>query len=173
MNIDLIYLVLVVFVARILDMSFKTFRTIFLIEGKKYYAALFGFLEALIWILVIRDAITSDEGVLYVALAYGLGYALGHIVGISLLNFFFKQTNQVIIITSHANSELIKALDEALFGITKIEATGLDNSKKYYLFLEIIPTRLKALKQIVNSLDPQAFMIINKSKEAINGYFYD
>ena len=62
MNIDLIYLVLVVFVARILDMSLKTFRTIFLIEGKKYYAALFGFLEALIWILVIRDAITSDKG---------------------------------------------------------------------------------------------------------------
>jgi uncharacterized protein YebE (UPF0316 family) len=173
MNIDLIYLLLVIFVARILDMSFKTFRTIFLIEGKNYYAALFGFLEALIWILVIRDAITSDEGVLYVALAYGLGYALGHIVGITLLNYFFKQTYQVIIITSHANGQLIKALDEAQFGITKIEASGLNDSKKYYLFLEIQPTRLKHLKQVINILDPQAFMIMNKSKEAINGYFFD
>jgi uncharacterized protein YebE (UPF0316 family) len=173
MNIDLIYLVLVVFVARILDMSFKTFRTIFLIEGKKYYAALFGFLEALIWILVIRNAITSQEGVLYIALAYGLGYALGHIIGLSLLNYFFKQTNQVIMITSHANGELVNALEKAQFGITKIEASGIDNSKKYYLFLEILPNRLKHLKQIVNKFDPQAFMIINKSKEAINGYFYD
>lgn len=172
MSNEVLILVITVFFARLTDVTLRTIRTILLIDGKKYIAALLGFFEVSIWLLVIRNAITSTEGVVYIALAYGLGFALGHILGITLVERFVKQINKVVIVTTSTNDHLLKALRNKQFGVTKVEAYGILETKKYYLYLEILASRLETLNQVLAQYDPTAFVIINKSKEAINGHFY-
>ena len=169
---EILFLTIVIFFARLIDVTLKTIRTILLVEGRKYLAALFGFVEVSLWFLVIRTAIYTQAGSIYVAIAYGLGFGLGHIVGISLVERFIKQIYKVIIITSSTNDQLVKALRNKMFAVTKIEATGINESKKYYLYLEMLASRKTILDQVLAQYDKNAFVIINKSKDAINGHFY-
>ena len=51
----LISIPILVFLARILDVSIGTLRIIFVSKGFKNYAALLGFIESLVWILAITQ----------------------------------------------------------------------------------------------------------------------
>jgi uncharacterized protein YebE (UPF0316 family) len=172
MSNEVLILAITIFFARLIDVSLRSIRIIFLIEGKRIIPALIGFVEVSIWFLVIRSAITTQVGVVYIALAYGLGFALGHIIGSSIAERFIKQISKVMIITSNQNEALVKALRNKQFGVTKIEARGIDEDKKYYLYLEIMSKNLSILHQVLEKYDRKAFVIINKSKDAINGHFY-
>jgi hypothetical protein len=70
-------LALGIFCARIADQSFGTMRTISIFRGFKVLAAIFGFLEVLIWINVVAQVITNlDEWYLGVVYAAGLRRAV-------------------------------------------------------------------------------------------------
>jgi uncharacterized protein YebE (UPF0316 family) len=97
---------------------------------------------------------------------------LGHIIGSSIAERFIKQISKVMIITSNQNEALVKALRNKQFGVTKIEARGIKEANKYYLYLEIMSKNLDFLHRVLAKYDPTAFIIINKSKDAINGHFY-
>jgi uncharacterized protein YebE (UPF0316 family) len=172
MSNEVLILAITIFFARLIDVSLRSIRTIFLVEGKRAIPALIGFVEVSIWFLVIRSAITTQVGVVYVALAYGLGFALGHIIGSSIAERFIKQISKVVIVTSNQNEGLVSALRNKQFGVTKIEARGINEAKKYYLYLEIMSKNLDFIHQVLAKHDPTAFVIINKSKDAINGHFY-
>ena len=45
---------LLIMVLRMFDVSLGTFRTILVVQAKKYFAAGVGFLEVLIWIFAMR-----------------------------------------------------------------------------------------------------------------------
>jgi uncharacterized protein YebE (UPF0316 family) len=172
MSNEVLILAITIFFARLIDVSLRSIRTIFLVEGKRVIPALLGFVEVSIWFLVIRSAITTQTGIVYVALAYGSGFALGHIIGSSIAERFIKQISKVVIVTSNQNEALVSALRNQQFGVTKIEASGINEAKKYYLYLEIMSKNLDFLHRVLAKYDPTAFVIINKSKDAINGHFY-
>ena len=49
-----------IFLARILDVSLGTIRIIFISRDLKYFAPFIGFFEVLIWLLVIRQIMLSE-----------------------------------------------------------------------------------------------------------------
>lgn len=51
-----IYLPLLIFLARIVDVSIGTIRIMMVIEGRRLLAATLGFLEVVIWILAAGGA---------------------------------------------------------------------------------------------------------------------
>ncbi|MGE5812625.1 MAG: DUF5698 domain-containing protein, partial [Ignavibacteria bacterium] len=52
--IEMILGALLIMCMRICDVSIGTMRTLLVVQGRKYRAALTGFVEVLIWILAIR-----------------------------------------------------------------------------------------------------------------------
>jgi uncharacterized protein YebE (UPF0316 family) len=71
---------LLIFFARICDVSIGTMRIIFVSKGKKNIAPLLGFFEVLIWIIVISKIMQNlNNYVNYVA--YAAGFATGNLVG--------------------------------------------------------------------------------------------
>ena len=46
---------LLIFVARIMDVSIGTLRVIFVAKGYRIYAPILGFFEVIIWLLAIRQ----------------------------------------------------------------------------------------------------------------------
>ena len=51
-----IILPLLVFSARILDVSMGTLRIIFVAKGLKHFAAILGFFESLIWLIAVDSS---------------------------------------------------------------------------------------------------------------------
>src|SRR5512135_3083150 len=74
---------LLIFCLRIVDVSCDTMRVIFAIRGKRLVAASLGFVQALVWIFAVANAVKHLNSPLHV-LGYAGGFATGTFVGISL-----------------------------------------------------------------------------------------
>lgn len=76
---------LLIFFARVFDVSLGTLRIIFTARGRRYLAPLLGFVEVFIWIVIVSQ-ITRGADNLAAYLAYAAGFAAGNYVGIWIDN---------------------------------------------------------------------------------------
>lgn len=167
---QILILLATVFFARIVDVTIGTIRTIFLVDGRKYVAALLGFVEVTIWFLVVRNAIVSDVAVGYVVIAYAGGFASGNLLGSFISTKLMAEKLTVNIVTSKRDLALVDSLRDHKFGVTKMECTGRNESLRFFLFLEIKATRLDEMTKIIKKLDPSAFITVNRTKVVVNGF---
>ena len=78
---SVILIPILIFVARIFDVSISTLRIILVNKGHSLLAPLLGFFEALIWVIVISQVMQNlDSPFNY--FAYAAGFAAGTYVGI-------------------------------------------------------------------------------------------
>ncbi len=78
-----VILPILIFCARICDVSFGTLRIIFVSRGKKAVAPILGFFEVSIWLLAISQIMQHlDNAACFLALY--CGYAMGNYVGIRI-----------------------------------------------------------------------------------------
>jgi uncharacterized protein YebE (UPF0316 family) len=83
-----VVLPILIFLARICDVSLGTVRLIFVSRGYKHLAPLVGFFEVLIWIIAISQ-ILGHLSTPTCYLGYAAGYAAGNHVGIVLAETLF------------------------------------------------------------------------------------
>ncbi|HEY9226885.1 MAG TPA: DUF5698 domain-containing protein, partial [Gemmatimonadaceae bacterium] len=74
---------LLIFGLRIVDVSCDTMRVIFAIRGKRGIAAILGFIQALVWIVAVGNAVKHLDSPLHI-LGYAGGYAMGTYVGVTI-----------------------------------------------------------------------------------------
>ena len=84
MEFSTLLLGLLIFLARVVDVSLGTIRTIVIVQGKTLVAFVLGFIEVLIWITVVSQVIVSVRSTWYLVLPYAAGFAVGNFVGIML-----------------------------------------------------------------------------------------
>ena len=76
-----VVLPILIFLARICDVSLGTVRLIFVSRGFKYLAPVIGFFEVLIWILAMTQIMQNlTNPICY--LGYAGGFATGNYIGI-------------------------------------------------------------------------------------------
>lgn len=78
---SLIILPILIFLARIVDVTFGTIRIIFVSRGLKWLAPIFGFFEIMIWLFAIGQVFSNMTNITYYV-AYAGGFACGNFVGI-------------------------------------------------------------------------------------------
>ena len=146
-----------------------TFRTIVTVKGKSLYASLIGFVEILIWFLIVKEALNTDETSIWIAISYSLGFATGTYVGSILSNNFIKGNLTVQIITSSINN-IASSLRENDYAVTVIDVKGKDETEKDMLFIEINKKDFNHLQQLVKKMDKNAFIVVNETKYVDNGF---
>lgn len=171
---NFVFLCIKIFLCRIVDVSMATFRTVITVKGKNKIAALIAIFEALIWFLIIREALnfetTSFSETLFIALAYSAGFAAGTFIG-GALSKKISGNIEVQVVTSSKNDELIKSVQSAGFAITvtKSEATQF-SGEKYMLFSVIKNNKLDEFKRLIYELDEHAFIMVSETKYMYNGF---
>ena len=168
---QLMALCLRIFFTRILDVSLGTVRTLFTVKGKTAIASLVGFVEVMVWFLVVRTAFNSDEAGLLLAVFYAGGYAVGTYVGGKIASRVIKGTVTMQIVTSERDDSVVNAIRDAGFGVSVVNVNASQyGGEKYMLFAEIAAARLGECKSLVYSLDPHAFITVQESKYVYNGF---
>lgn len=168
----ILILCLTIFFCRILDVSLGTMRTIITVKGKKFLASLIGFFEVLIWFLVVREALNTEEKSIWIAIAYALGYALGTIIGSLLAQTVIKTKVIVQVITTNRNKELVDRIHEEGYPTTIMEVYGSDyQAEKLMLTIDIDNRNYNHLREIILEVDPQAFIMVSEAQNSVNGYF--
>lgn len=171
MSLSLLFLCLKIFFARILDVSLATVRTMLTVKGKSKTAACVGFIEIIIWFLVVRTAFNSDEAGIILAIAYAGGFATGTYIGGLISSRFIKGTVTVQIVTSSKDDALISSIRNAGFAVTVVNVNESEYSgERYMLFSQIASDRLDEFKALINEKDDKAFIIVQESKYVYNGF---
>lgn len=167
---SLIFLCVKIFLARLIDVSLGTFRTINTVKGKDLIASLIGLVEITVWFLVVKEALNTTNNSIFIVIAYSLGFSVGTYIGGKISKLFIKSNLEVQLILSNKDDNIIKKIREAGYGVTAIEVKGTKNDK-YMLYIQIRHNTLESLKKLVRKLDNKAFIVVNETKYVENGYF--
>ena len=152
----------IIMLLRMVDVSLGTFRTIMVVQAKKYLAASIGFFEVLIWIFAMRYIFQNLDNT-YNLIGYAFGFALGNIVGVALEEKIALGYVQVNIISLYYADKITDELRKAKFGVTILPAEG--GSGGMSLLIILIRRRdLKAAKKIIEGIDSKCFITIQHSR---------
>ena len=159
---------ILIFTARVVDVSLGTLRMASIAQGLRKRAALFGFFEILIWIIAISYVLQNLTHFTNY-LAYAGGYATGNYLGLWIEEKMAAGLLKVTIITSRDATGLIQNLKSRKFGITSVSAMGSRGNVR--LVITIIPRKKYGqLQKIINEFNPHAFVEVQSIKQASKIY---
>ena len=147
---------------RMVDVSLGTFRTIMVVQAKKYLAGSIGFVEVLIWIFAMRYIFQNLDNT-YNLIGYALGFSIGNILGIFLEEKVAMGYVQVNIISLRFADKMANELRKANFGVTILPAEGGTGGMSLIVIL-IRRRDLPSAKQIIDSIDKKSFLTIQHSR---------
>ena len=161
---------LLIFFARVSDVTLSTIRMLMVVQGRKVQAAIIGFFEVSIYVTALGKVVSSLDNIGNL-LAYALGFACGNYIGITIENKIALGNLAVQIILKGSDSiELIENLRETGFGVTVINGHGKEGTREI-LQLAINRKDLDKLKNMVYSFDEGAFITVNTISPISGGYF--
>ena len=147
-----------IFLARVLDVSFGTIRIIFISRGQKLLAPLIGFFEILIWLIAIGKVMQNLSNV-FCYIAYAGGFAAGNFTGMWIEEKLAMGTLIIRVITKKDASALIERLRSSGYGVTAVPAEG-STGRVHVVYSIINRSALKDVAAIVKRFNPQAFYSI-------------
>jgi uncharacterized protein YebE (UPF0316 family) len=158
------FIPILIFFARILDVSIGTVRMILVINGHRLAAAGLGFVEVIIWALAIGGVIKFlDNPVALVA--YGAGFAAGTLVGMILEEQLALGYRMVHVFNRDPSYSVSWKLRERGYRVTTIPGEGLAGPVE----LATVAVKRKSLKKLLDELaeqSPRAFVTVERADRA-------
>jgi len=164
-----VILPLLIFFARVADVSLGTLRIIFVSKGLRILAPIFGFFEVIIWLMAISQIMQNMNNV-SCYIAYGAGFAAGNWVGILLSERLSIGFEIVRIITKKDASELIEDLRQNGYGVTSIPAEGASGGV-HLIFSLVNRSDLGRVVQSIRKFNPRAFYSVEDVRMVAEGVF--
>jgi len=153
-----VLLPILIFFARVCDVTLGTIRIIFVSRGIKYLAPIIGFFEILIWLLAIGQ-IFQDLSNIYYYIFYAGGFATGNYVGMYIENKLSFGMVILRVITRKDATALIGALQSMKYGLTTIDAEGIKGKVKI-IFTVIRRHDTPKVINLIKDYNPTAFYSI-------------
>lgn len=158
-----------VFFARVTDVTLGTLRIIFISRGKRNLAPVLGFVEVFIWITIVSQIVSHAHNIL-AYLAYAAGFAAGAFVGMYIEGRLAIGTQVVTTIVQGDASDLIDHLHSAGFGVTCVDGQGANGPVK--MVYTIVPRRnLEEVFTIIHQTHPRAFLSVQDVRSTQEGIF--
>jgi uncharacterized protein YebE (UPF0316 family) len=159
-----IYFVLpvLIFLARITDVSIGTIRIIVVSRGNRLLAPVLGFFEVLIWIFAISNIIQHLNN-MYAYLAYAGGFATGNYIGLKIEERLAMGINLVRIFTKEMADDLMNELHARGYGATIIKAKGRDDDVSI-IYSIVKRKEIKQVVEIIEDFNPNSFYTIEDIK---------
>lgn len=159
---------ILIFLGRLTDVTLGTLRIILIGRGLRRLAPLVGFVEVLVWLVVLTTVVEQLDRPLNF-IAYAAGFAAGTYAGMLIEARIALGLVSVRMITDSDATELVERLREAPFGVTDFAARGLQGRVR--LLLSVLPRRdLPRLLAIVRRHHPQAFVSVSDVRAASEGF---
>lgn len=157
-----------IFLARVLDVSLGTVRIVFLARGLKV-AALIGFVEVLIWLTAIGQIMQNLQNPACF-MAYAAGFASGNLAGLWLEGKLAVGSQIVRVLLRAPCPELIDALRAKGMGVTVVPAEG-KNGPVQLLFSVVRRADIPDVLRLVSQHAPRAFYTIEDVRALAEGIF--
>ena len=155
---------LIVFCARVCDVSIGTVRTIVTVQGRTFVAFCLAIVEVTIWILVASAVINQVRSQPFLVLFYSFGYATGNVVGILVERRLAFGMMILRVITRNGGDKLAEMLREKGQPVTIFMGRGMLGPVAE-LYIACRRRDLKWILKEVKSGDPNAFYVIESARD--------
>lgn len=173
LNSDQLYawviLPIIIFFARICDVTLGTIRIIFVSRGRRNIAPFLGFFEVLIWIVVIGQLVQNLHSVTSY-LGYAAGFAAGNFAGMYIEDHLAIGTLIVRAILPSGGEELMQKLHAAGYGVTCVNGEGASGPVKM-VYTVVKRRHLKDVVAIIHACHPKTFLSIEDVRSTEEGIF--
>ena len=161
---------LLIFFARICDVSLETIRVIYISKGIKYLAPIIAFFEIVIWLLAMEVVMTDLHNIANF-FAFAFGFAMGTYVGLVIEEkLSIGMVIVRIITTGESNDALVEFLKSADYGVTCLDAVGARGTVKMILTL-VNRSDISHVIGHIQQYNPHAFFSIEDIRYANEGVF--
>lgn len=165
------YLVLplLIFCARICDVTIGTIRIVYVAKGRKAIAPFLGFFEVFIWIVAISQIMSNlNNFVCY--FGYAAGFATGNYIGLLVEERLAVGNLMIRVITNKDGDVLAKTLNSHGFGATIIDAEG-SSGKVNIIYSLVYRTNLTSALKLIKEFNPDIFYSIEDIRDVNSGIF--
>ncbi|MBM9501538.1 DUF2179 domain-containing protein [Leptospira sp. 201903071] len=159
---DYVLLPCFIFFSRVTDVSIGTIRVILLTREKKAIAASLGFLEVLLWVIVITQVIKNLNNA-FCYLAYAGGFATGTYIGMILEEKLAIGFSLLRIISPKNGSAIANKLSDAGYRVTTMDGQGSRGPVKI-VFTVLKRKKIRQAMAIVKEVEPDVFYSIENAK---------
>lgn len=157
--------------AKIVEISIQSLKTCMMVKGQRLKAAGLGFIECMIWGLVISTIIGTLGDNIFLLLFYCVGYATGLFLGSTIENKIALGTSNLeLIANDDSTKKITEYLKERNKGYTVFEGRG--STDKMNMIFIVIPRKEtpKMLKEIRNICDNKVFVVASEVSKYAGGY---
>ncbi|WP_088227658.1 DUF5698 domain-containing protein [Desulfosporosinus sp. FKB] len=154
----MVILGVLIFFARIIDVSLDTLRLKSMIRGKKYIVSLIAFVEIIVYTLGASQAF---KYVMHptVLIFYACGYAAGNYIGMIIDDKLSRDSIYVLVVANHDEWSLADTLREQGFAVTTAKGYGMNGSEKSQLILIVKKKQFRELTKLIQEFDPTAYVV--------------
>lgn len=164
-----VILPLLIFLARVADVTLQTLRIIFTSRGRRKLAPILGFFEVLIWVVALGQLVRNlDSATSF--LGYAAGFAAGNYVGMLIEDRLAIGTLIVRSIIDTGGDEIVQRLRQAGFGATVVDGRGSVGPVKI-IYTVVKRKHLQKVTNIIHAVHPKAFVTIEDLRSAEAGVF--
>jgi uncharacterized protein YebE (UPF0316 family) len=145
-----------IFLARTVNIAMDTLRFMFTLRGKTSLSWVLGFIQSVIFVVVIGSVLTNLENPLNI-IGYSAGFATGNVLGMAIEKRLAIGFTHFNIISRNRSTEIADALRDAGYGVTEIPARGRESS---FMMIDCRVRRKQSdeVESLVLEIDPEAFI---------------
>jgi len=159
---DIWLLGILIFLARVVDVSVGTLRTISIVQGRTKIAFFLAFIETSVWLLVLSAVLPQVMHTPILGVFYAFGFATGNVVGIMAEKRLAMGYTNFRVITTKFAKEITSSLREKGFAVTTFEGEGKDG-KVTEIYVASERKNLTTLVKLVKEIEPDAFYIAEQA----------
>lgn len=171
MNMEGPLLYIIIFCAKIVEVSISTIRIVFVNKGERAKGAMLGFVEIMIWLVVVSSVlnnITEDPIKVFI---YAAAFALGNYLGVTIESKIAVGLASIQVVVNGNDGEILAdMLREQGYGVTIIEGKGKNESIKNLLFIQLKRKKIPEAVELIKQHNPEAYITVNDIKSRLGGY---
>ncbi|MBQ7872732.1 MAG: DUF2179 domain-containing protein [Clostridia bacterium] len=157
--------------AKIVEISIQSLKTCMMVKGQRLKAAGLGFIECMIWGLVISTIISTLGDNFTLLFFYCTGYAVGLFLGSTIESKIAIGTSNLELIANDESTELITAyLKERNLGYTVLEGRGSKDKMNMIFIVLARKETPRVLREIRKVCDNRVFVSVSEVSKYAGGY---
>jgi uncharacterized protein YebE (UPF0316 family) len=158
MNITVLITFCLIVLARITDVSLDTIRMVSVIQGRRAFAAVLGFFEAVVYICAVAKVLLNLNQPVY-AIAYGLGFAMGTYLGM-VIEQRLAFGKQLVFLLTPKGPELAGVLRAGNYRVAEVKGHTQDGDLTI-LCVEILRREAHNLVRLASVVDERCVFIVH------------
>ncbi len=161
---------LLIMVAKIVEVSMATVRTVLITKGERTIASAIGFFEVMLWIYIASAVLGKISENPMKAIFYALGFAIGNYVGCVIEEKLAIGLTEVqIIVSEETGVALIEYIRECGFAVTVVRGEGRTQVRSI-LYIFTPRKRVNELVEVVKRKDHDCVIAVSDTKHVHGGF---